>query len=140
MKKTSVATPPSPRACGWIVVAMFAMVAIPAGVTLRTVRVPAKFQVTSADPTPYGYTWSLLLFIVPIVAIARWFLPMKGLKIPQWAFWRTIAILAPLGFSLDFFFAKSFLRFQNPGATLRIKAPALGEWVPIEASRNTFLT
>lgn len=38
----------------------------------------------------------------------------------------------PFGFSLDFFFAKTFLYFHNPGATVRIPAPALGEWVPIE--------
>jgi hypothetical protein len=123
---------PSPRLSGWIVLAMFGMVAVPIGITLHTVRVPATLQIQSSNPTPHGYTWSLLLFIVPIVIIGYWFLPLEGVKIPRRAFWWTIAVLVPLGFGLDFFFAKLFLCFRNPGATLQIPAPALGEWVPIE--------
>jgi hypothetical protein len=33
---------------------------------------------------------------------------------------------------MDFFFARVFFTFSNPGATLRITAPALGGGVPIE--------
>jgi hypothetical protein len=132
MMKAPAPSAPSPRLSGWIVVAMLAMVAVPIGITLHTVRVPATFQVLSSNPTPHGYTWSLLLFIIPIVVIGYWFLPLENVKIPQRAFWITLAILVPLGFSLDFFFASTFLCFRNPGATLQIPAPALGEWVPIE--------
>ncbi len=132
MVKSAPGSFPSPRLSGWIVLAMLGMVAVPIGITLHTVRVPAIFQVQSSNPTPHGYTWSLLLFIIPIVVIGCWFLPLEGVKIPQGAFWRTIAILLPLGCSLDFFFAKHFLCFRNPGATIKILAPALGEWVPIE--------
>lgn len=116
----------------WMVAAMLAMVAIPIGVTLHAVRVPATLYVNSLNPTPYGYTWSLLLFIIPIVVIGQWFLPQEGVRIPQRAFWHTIGILVPMGCCLDFFFAKRFLSFHNPGATLQIPAPALGESVPIE--------
>lgn len=122
----------STRHGGWIVLAMLAMVAVPAGITLHTVRVPATLQIQSSDPTPHGYTWSLLLFVVPILVIGCWFLPLEGLEIPRRAFWRTIAILVPLGSGLDFFFSKLFLNFPNQGATIRVLAPALGEWVPIE--------
>lgn len=111
---------------------MFMMIAVPAGVTLRTVRTPATFQIQSANPTPHGYTCSLLLFVVPIVVIGYWFLPLEGVRIPQRAFWQTILILVPIGFGLDFFFAERFLCFRNLGATLRIPAPALGRWVPVE--------
>jgi hypothetical protein len=131
-RRTSMIDSPSPRVSGWIVLAMFVMFAFPAGIALHTVRTPATFQVQSANPTPYGYTWSLLLFIIPIVVIGCWFLPLEGVKIPQRAFWKTLAILVPLGFGLDFFFAERFLFFRNPGATMGIPAPALGEWVPIE--------
>jgi len=131
-RKARIIRPPSPRLSGWIVLAMFAMFAIPAGIALHTVRTPATFQVHSVDPTPHGYTWSLLLFIIPIFVLGGWFLPLEDVKIPQKAFWRTIWILAPLGFGLDFFFADKFLCFRNPGATLRIPAPALGNWVPLE--------
>ena len=54
---------------------MLAMIVIPASITFNTVRVPAKLDLANPDPTPYGYTWSLLLFIVPIVIIAFWLLP-----------------------------------------------------------------
>jgi lycopene cyclase domain-containing protein len=123
---------PGPRLSAWIVVAMFAMVAVPAALTLYSVHSPAGMQVSAPNPTPYGYTWSLLLFIIPIVVIGFWFLPAEGVEIPRQAFWRTIAILVPLGFGLDFFFARWFFIFPNSGATLGIKAPALGHPVPVE--------
>ena len=123
---------PSPRLSAWLVIAMLGMVAVPAAITLHTVRSPAALQVTNLDPTPYGYTWSLLLFTVPIVVIAFWLLPGERVKIPRRAFWWTIGILVPFGFALDFFFAHSFFVFSNPGATLKIGAPALGGPVPIE--------
>src|SRR5579863_108993 len=125
-------TDPSPRLSAWIVVAMLAMVAIPATITLRTVRSPGMLQVPGSDPTPYGYTWCLLLFIVPIVVIGFWFVPAESVEIPRRAFWRTIGVLVPLGFGLDFFFAQRFFVFVNRGATLRIGAPALGAPVPVE--------
>jgi hypothetical protein len=54
------------------------------------------------------------------------------LHIPRRAFWRTLAILVPLGFMLDFFFAQWFFVYPNLGATLGIPAPALGRSVPVE--------
>ena len=125
-------TDPSPRLSGWLVAAMLAMVAVPAAITLRAVRSPGTLQVPGSDPTPYGYTWSLLLFIVPIVVIGFWFVPAEGVEIPRRAFWRTIGVLVPLGFGLDFFFAQRFFVFFNSGATLGIGAPALGAPVPVE--------
>ena len=125
-------SPPSPRLSAWLVLAMLAMIAVPAGITLHTVHVPAALQISSSNPTPYGYSWSLLLFVVPIVVIGWWFLPSEGLRIPQRAFWRTIWILVPLGFGLDFFFANRFFVYPNAKATLGIGAPALGGNVPVE--------
>jgi hypothetical protein len=49
---------------------MLAMVSVPAGVTLMTVRSPGRLQMVGSNPTPHGYTWSLLLFLVPIMVIA----------------------------------------------------------------------
>jgi hypothetical protein len=114
-----------------IVIGMIAMVAIPAGITLHSVSSPATLSV-GQNASPHGYTWSLLLFLVPIVGIAFWFLPSEGLEIPQRAFWRTIGILAPIGCLLDVIFAQWFFTFPNPKATLGIPAPALGRPVPIE--------
>jgi hypothetical protein len=111
---------------------MLAMVALPAAVTLRNVRDPGTLRVLSSDPTPHGYTWSLLLFIAPIVMIAFWFVPLERIRLPKRAFWRTIAVLGPMGCALDFFFAHKFFTFPNANATLQVGAPALGGPVPIE--------
>jgi len=111
---------------------MLGIVALPAGLTLHSVRVAAVLQIPGANPTPHGYTWSLLLFLVPIAAIAGWFLPSEGIEAPRRAFWLTLAVLVPLGFALDFFFARRFFIFPNAGATVGINAPALGHSIPIE--------
>ena len=116
----------SPLAGFWLVFAMFGMVAIPAAITLHTVRTSAQ------NPTPYGYTVSLLLFILPIAVIAFWLIPQEGIQVSKKAFGWTIALLFPLGAALDFFFARYFFYFQNTQATLGIKAAALGGGVPLE--------
>src|ERR1700758_4677494 len=89
---------PSPAICAWIVVAMLAMIAIPAAITLCSVHQPAPLLPVNQNSTPHGYTWSLLLFIIPSVAIGGWFLPSEGLHIPRRAFYWTLGILVPLGF------------------------------------------
>ena len=123
---------PSPRISSWVVAAMFGMIAVPAYFTLHTARVSSPGIPISPNPSPYGYTVSLLLFIIPIIVIAFWFIPREEIKISRKAFWWTIGILFPLGALLDFLFAYRFFVFPNPGATLGIKAPALGNWVPVE--------
>ena len=120
------------RASAWIVLTMLLMVAVPAGITLHTVHAKPLQPNTDPRATPHGYTWSLLLFIVPIIAIGGWLLPNERLSIPKRAFWRTISILAPLGCALDFFFASKFFTFPNKGAVIGIQAPALGGSVPVE--------
>jgi hypothetical protein len=112
--------------------AMLAIIVVPAGITLHTVRVPAAIDIASANPTPHGYSWSLLLFIIPIAVIGGWFLPSERVQIPKRAFWWTIGLLVPVGFALDFFFAHRFFVFPNAGATLGIGAPAIGGAIPAE--------
>jgi hypothetical protein len=111
---------------------MLAMVAVPAGIALHTVRASLLNPLPSSNVSPYGYTVSLLLFIVPIFVIAFWFIPEEKLKVSRRAFWSTIAVLFPLGAMLDFFFARYFFDFPNVQATLGIRAPALGGGVPVE--------
>jgi hypothetical protein len=123
---------PSPRQSASLVVAMLLLIVIPAGITLHAVRVPATIEIGSANPTPHGYTWSLLLFVVPIAVIGGWFLPQERLRIPRRAFGLTLALLVPVGFGLDFFFANRFFVYVNPGATLGIHAPAIGGAIPVE--------
>jgi hypothetical protein len=124
--------PPSPRASSWLVLAMLGMIVLPAALTLHTVQTAPPVGAIAANTSPYGYTVSLLLFVVPILVIALWFLPSEGVKISKDSFLYTIGILFPLGAALDFFFARSFFTYSNPGATLRITAPALRGGVPLE--------
>jgi lycopene cyclase domain-containing protein len=111
---------------------MLAMIIIPAALTLHTIRGSASCSGTAANASPYGYTVSLLLFLVPSAFIVFWFIPKEGLKISHRALAWTVGLLFPLGAGLDFFFARYFFVFPNPAATLGIKAPALGQPVPIE--------
>jgi hypothetical protein len=98
----------------------------PAALTLHRVHVSAVVDVISPGTSPYGYTVSLLLFIVPILVIGVWLVPQDSIRISKKSFLLTMALLIPLGVLLDFFFAHAFLKFPNPGATLGIPAPALG--------------
>jgi hypothetical protein len=116
----------------YVVFAIAAALIVPAAIALRTVIHPALLQTTSDNPTPLGYTWSLALFIVPIGALASWFACRPDLKFPRKAFWRTIAVLTPLGFALDLLFGNGFFIFPNKTATLRCEIPALGGAIPIE--------
>ncbi len=130
-----MAVPPgsrSPRSAFLIVLAIVAMIAVPAALTLHTVQVSTVLESPIQNPTPYGYTVSLLLFIVPVLVIGIWFVPREGVHISKRSFGITFVLLFLLGASLDFFFAAKFFRFLNPDATLRITAPALGGGVPIE--------
>lgn len=115
-----------------VVFAIAGLLIVPATLTLRTVIHPAVLQPSSDDPTPVGYTWSLLLFIVPIIGLAWWFACRSDLKFPRKAFWRTIAVLAPLGFILDLLFGSAFFIFQNRQATLGLEIPAIGGPIPVE--------
>ncbi len=123
---------PSPRTSFQLVISILFMIAVPAGLTLHTVRVAPTIEPGLSNLTPYGYTISLLLFIIPIVAISIWFLPREDVHVSKKSFATTIAWLFPMGAALDFFFAHLFFAFSNPAATLRIAAPALGGGVPIE--------
>jgi hypothetical protein len=122
---------PGPSLAAGIVIGMLAMVAIPGAITLHTVVAPGKLAV-GPNPSPHGYTWSLLMFIVPIVAISGWLLPSEGLHIPRRAFGWTVCVLTPIGWGLDIVFARWFFCFPNHQAVLGIPAPALGHPVPIE--------
>lgn len=124
----------SPRRSALIVVAMLAMIVLPAVLTLRTVHLSALAPAIATDrsASPHGYTVSLLLFVVPVLVIAFWLLPQEQVKISKKSFLWTIGLLFPIGALLDFFFARYFFVFPNPAATLGIKAPALGAPVPIE--------
>jgi hypothetical protein len=120
------------RKAFYVIFAIAAALVVPAAITLRSVTHPAVLQATSDNPTPFGYTWSLLLFIVPIGALVWWFVCRPDLQFPRKAFWRTLAVLTPLGFLLDLLFGNAFFTFRNKAATLGWEIPAVGGTIPIE--------
>jgi hypothetical protein len=118
------------RAFG-VVFIMILVVAIPAALTLDTVEQPGAREIPP-DPTPLGYTWSLLLFLAPVGALAWWFLSHPQYSFQKRAFWKTIGLLAPLGIVLDIFLGNKFFTFENHEATLGIGFPAVGGPLPVE--------
>lgn len=122
----------SRQAAFWVLCLLAAMLIVPAALTLTRVEHPGVFFIASDNPTPYGYTWSLLLFIVPVVVLGAWFASRPKLHFPRQAFWRTLAVLVPLGFFLDLAFGNAFFIFPNHGATVRLGIPAIGGTVPVE--------
>jgi hypothetical protein len=116
----------------FVIFAIAAALILPAAIALRTVIHPVILQATSDNPTPLGYTWSLLLFVVPVAALGFWFACRPDLKFPRKAFWRTIAVLTPVGFLLDLLFGNAFFIFPNKAATLGLDVPAVGGAIPIE--------
>ena len=123
---------PGPRLSFWLVAIMLGMVSVPAYFTLHRAKITPPALPLTPQPSPYGYTVSLLLFIVPVLVIAGWLIPQEGIKVSKRALAWTIGLLFPLGAALDFFFASIFFTFPNAGATLGIAAPALHKPVPVE--------
>src|SRR5437762_12645011 len=118
----------------YVVFAIAAALVVPAAIALRTVIHPVTLQATSDNPASLGSTWSLLLFVIPIAALGWWFACRPDLQFPRKAFWRTIAVLAPLGFVLDLLFGNTFFIFPNKAATLGCEIPA---WAVRFQTRNS---
>jgi hypothetical protein len=116
----------------YVIFAIAAVLVVPAGIALRSVAHPIVLQVTSDNPSPLGYTWSLLLFIVPVGTLAWWFGYRRDLQVPRKAFWPTLAVLTPVGFLLDLLFGNAFFVSLTNRATLGCEIPALGGTIPIE--------
>ena len=149
---------PTPKKDFVMLLSMIAVIAIPAFLALRSIHIPGELvfpsdvhkpmqKVYPLKCSPYGYTWSLSIFIAPILTswiylhyIIKKYKPrLKHLKYVNKAFWLTIGILIPIGFILDLVLGNLFFDFPNQGATLGIHLPGYdfekGTWkldLPIE--------
>jgi hypothetical protein len=121
-----------PKEAFRVVFLIAALLIGPAAITLHTVAHPGVLEVTAENSTPLGYTVSLLLFLVPLAALGFWFARRRDLALQRKSFWRTIFVLAPIGFLLDLLFGNTFFTFPNKLATLGINVPALGGPIPVE--------
>lgn len=76
--------------------------------------------------TRYGYTWSLLIWLVPNLAMLWWFLAREDYRIHQKrAFYWATFYLFMNGVILDFFFAHKFFTFPNRAAVLGLYFPGI---------------
>jgi hypothetical protein len=115
-----------------VVCVILGLVVLPAALALQTVQHPGRLEMTSANPTPLGYTISLSLFVVPGSVLLWWLCHRRDLGLQRRACGRTLAVLVPLGFVLDLVFGNAFFTFPNPAATLGIRVPAVGGPLPLE--------
>jgi hypothetical protein len=104
-----------------VVIAMAAVLTAPFVLTLMTVAHPrALIDDLKANPTHHGYTWSLSLFLSPVVVLAPWLARRRESRIQNRAFWITILAVSSGGILLDVFFGLSFFTFLNRDAVLGI--------------------
>jgi hypothetical protein len=90
-----------------IIIGMLLCVAVPTALTHATIKVPVRDMHMSDNPTPLGYTVSLLLFIVPVLVIARWHLS-RGNEFDRRAFLWSGTFMAGVGALLDILFGSAF--------------------------------
>src|SRR5215510_14741313 len=115
-----------------VVFVMLGLVVLPAALTLQTVNHPGRMEITSANPTPLGYTISLSLFVVPVSTLLWWLCHRRDLRLQRRACVRTLVVLVSLRFVLDLVFGNTFFIFPNSAATLGIGVPAVGGAIPLE--------
>jgi hypothetical protein len=120
------------REAALVVLAMIATLVVPATLTLLTVRQPRPPVDPTSNPTPLGYTWSLLLYLVPLIVLGFWFLRHPRYGFQKRAFWVTVGVLVPLGVILDLLFGTTFFTFANSQAILGLEVPAVGGRIPVE--------
>jgi hypothetical protein len=104
-----------------VLLGMAAVLLVPFALTLLTVKEPRPIVSDLAgNPTPYGYTWSLTLFVIPVAVLATWVTARKHSAVQKRAFWLTAALLSGAGILLDVCFGLNFFTFVNRQATLGI--------------------
>lgn len=125
MRKTT------PRRDILAILGMVLMIAIPAVFTLRTVHVRPDQARPEANPSPHGYTVSLLLFLFPVLVLGalhmRRVKPVNHRRALLWA----AGVISLMGFVLDTFFGHAFFIFRNEGATLGWRLPAW-DWTTLQ--------
>ncbi len=104
---------------------IIAVLVIPVSITLLTINTAQTSIKPVLNSSPLGYTWSLSLFLIPIISILIWLYLNKDKDVIRKSFWISLAVLIPLGFLLDIFFGLSFFNFNNHGAVLGIYLPGL---------------
>jgi hypothetical protein len=105
------------------VAALIAMLAVASTLAIIRIGVSQRPVDPALNPSPLGYTFSLALFIVPCMVFGVWLWRSPRTAEQRRACVITLFFLTPLGFILDVFFGRTFLRFPNLDATVGILLP-----------------
>lgn len=116
-KQDSLSRDPNQDFIVFVVMALSFLV--PTLLTMHTIHVARDF-VPPTGSSPYGYTWSLTLFIIPIASLGWWLARRIEMHVERRAFWFTVAAFFTGGYLLDTFLANTIFTFKNPGAVLGI--------------------
>lgn len=129
---TSITVERTPKKDAMVAIAMLLTIIIPGIFTLGTVQIPTPMMPVTDNPSPYGYTVSLLMFVVPTIVIAWWFIRHPHMSFQRKVWWKALIILVPMGFILDILFGHDFFKFVNTDAVVGIYIPVVGGHVPVE--------
>ncbi len=89
---------------------------IPTILTLLSIRQPRPLMPLEGNPSPFGYTWSLSIFVLPTLVLGTWLHRQKRFPIQRKAFWLTLGVLCPLWCLLDITLGLTFFTFPNKDA------------------------
>jgi hypothetical protein len=104
-------------------VALMAILAVASTLAMVRISVSQRPVNPALNPSPLGYTFSLALFVLPCVVLGWWVRSSHRTAEQRRACILTLALLIPVGFTLDLVFGRTFLRFPNLQATLGILVP-----------------
>ena len=120
-----------------VILIFLACIIIPVTLTLMTIQDAGQlvFDPPDANPSPYGYTVSLLLFLIPDIILLWWLHRHPNAGQYMKAFWQTVVLVFVVGCFLDFMLCYEWFVFPNQGATLGIRLPAFAWsegfiWIP----------
>lgn len=119
----------------WLVMlGLIAAIVVPAYFALDSVVEPLAIPNHRPDISPRGYTWSLLLWVVPIFFVLISFRRkiFARTKIQLWGALITTGLLMVLSITLEVLLGLRFYTFGNPEATLGWNIPVLGGRIPFE--------
>jgi hypothetical protein len=124
------------RRPGLITLMMAGTLVVPALCTVLTIREPLPVTDHGPDSSPYGYSVSLLLWIVPIVVILSalgWRAVLRDRGTIQWrAAMATAVLLCIVSTGLELLFGARFFTFANEKATVGVSVPVWRGHVPLE--------
>jgi len=111
----------------WTVVQMTALVVIAFVVSMFAIRVPTPQLPLDPQPSPYGYTLSMSLFLLPLARLVYWIFQRPDLVNQRKAAMVGLGAVLPVWCLLDVLLGLSFFKFENAGSTLGFYVPG---WSP----------